>query len=318
MLKAIWNKILEYDVIVISRHIRPDGDASGAQMGLKYLIQANTKNKVVYCDGEPNSYAGKIVGNVDTNINIKEDVKYLSIIVDTPNISRIDGTLYKNASEVIKIDHHIFVEEFGGIEYIDTSACAASLLIARLAKENKLKVNKKCALALYTGIVTDSNRFLYEGVNSETFEIARYLVSRNINIFEMYDYLYETDLNSLKFKGYCMNNVKVSKEGFAYNIFKKEELESLGVSANQAAGNVNCIANIKDVHIHAHFAEVEEGVIRVELRSKKIPVNFIATKYGGGGHKLASGAQVKSFKDVENMIMDINDLIRETFNDEIR
>ena len=174
MLKAIWNKILEYDVIVISRHIRPDGDASGAQMGLKYLIQANTKNKVIYCDGEPNSYAGKIVGNVDTNINIKEDVKYLSIIVDTPNISRIDGTLYKNASEVIKIDHHIFVEEFGGIEYIDTSACAASLLIARLAKENKLKVNKKCALALYTGIVTDSNRFLYEGVNSETFEIARY------------------------------------------------------------------------------------------------------------------------------------------------
>ena len=60
-----------------------------------------------------------------------------------------------------------------------------NLYFYKLAKENKLKVNKKCALALYTGIVTDSNRFLYEGVNSETFEIARYLLSRNINIFEI-------------------------------------------------------------------------------------------------------------------------------------
>ena len=130
ILNDIWNKILEYDVIVISRHVRPDGDASGSQMGLKYLIQANTKNKVIYCEGEPNTYAGKIVGNVDTEINIKEGCKYLNIIVDTPNISRIDGTLYKNAKEVIKIDHHLFVEEFGGIEYIDTSACAASSTVA--------------------------------------------------------------------------------------------------------------------------------------------------------------------------------------------
>lgn len=318
ILNDIWNKILEYDVIVISRHIRPDGDASGSQMGLKYLIQANTKNKVVYCEGEPNTYAGKMVGNVDTEINIKEGSKYLNIIVDTPNISRIDGTLYKNATEVIKIDHHLFVDDFGDIEYIDTSACAASLLVARLAKTLKLKVNKKCALALYMGIVTDSNRFLYDSVNGETFEIARFLVSRGINITELYDFLYETDVTSLKFKGYCMNKVTITDEGLAYNIFSKEELDKYGVSGNMAAGNVNCIANIKGVHIHVHFAEVEEGVIRVELRSKKVPVNFIATKYGGGGHKLASGAQVKSFKDVENMIMDINDLLRETFNDEAR
>ena len=110
-----------------------------------------------------------------------------------------------------------------------------------------------------------------------------------------------------------MNKVTITEEGLAYNIFTKEELESNGASGNMAAGNVNCIANIKGVHVHAHFAEVSEGVIRVELRSKKVPVNFIATKYGGGGHKLASGAQVKSFKDVENMIMDINDLLREVF-----
>ena len=316
MLKKIWKKILEYDVIVISRHIRPDGDASGSQLGLKYLIQANTKGKVVYCEGEPNTYAGKLVGNVDQNIHIDDNVKYLNIVLDTPCYSRIDGTLYQNAAEVIKIDHHIFVEKFSELEYIDTSAIAASLLIARLAKNLRLRINKKAATALYLGMITDSNRFLYEGVNEETFEIARLLISKGINIQEIYNYLYETDIVSLKFKGYCMNNFVVTNEGLAYNKFDTDILEKYGVNGNFAASCVNTIANIKDVHIHVHFAYVEEGVIRVELRSKKVPVNFIANKYGGGGHKLASGAQLKTWKDVDNMIMDINDLLRETFNNE--
>lgn len=316
MLKKIWEKILEYDVIVISRHIKPDGDASGSQLGLKYLIQANTKNKKVYCEGEPNTYFGKLIGNVDEKIELPKDAKYLNVILDTPCYSRIDGELYKNATEVIKMDHHIFVEEFGGIEYIDTTSCAASLLVARMARQLRLKVNKKAANALYLGITTDSNRFLYQGVNKETFDLAKFLVSCGADIFELYDYLYETDEKSLKFKGFCMNNFKVSNEGFAYNIFTKEDLDKYGVNGNFAASCVNTIANLRNVHIHAHFAYVEEGVIRVELRSKKIPVNFIANKYGGGGHALASGAQVKSFKDVENMIMDINDLIRETYSDE--
>lgn len=316
MLKTIWDKILKYDVIVISRHIRPDGDATGSQMGLKYLILANTKGKKVYCEGEANTYAGKMLGNVDTDIEISKDTEYLNIILDTPNLARIDGTLYKNAKEIIKIDHHLFVEEFDGIEYIDNSAVAASLMVARLAKELHLKVNKKAANALYFGIVTDSNRFLYEGVNKETFGIAKFLVSKGAEIFDIYNYLYETDVVSLKFKGYCMNNFKVTDEGLAYNKFDKDVLDEYGVSGNFAASCVNTIANLKGVHIHAHFAYIEEGRIRVELRSKKIPVNFIATKYGGGGHKLASGAQVSSWKDVDNMIMDINDLLREVYSSE--
>ena len=316
MLKKIWDKILQYDVIVISRHIRPDGDASGSQLGLKYLIQANTKGKTIYCEGEPNTYAGKIVGNVDSSIPLDSNIKYLNIILDTPCFSRIDGELYKNAAEIIKIDHHLFVDDFGGIEYIDTSSVAASLLVARMAKKLHLKVTKKAATALYFGIVTDSNRFLYEGVNQETFSLAQYLVSRGINLSEIYEYLYETDVVSLKFKGFCMNNFVVTNEGLAYNKFDKEILEKYGVSGNFAAGCVNTISNIMNVHIHVHFAYIDEGIIRVELRSKKIPVNYIATKYGGGGHKLASGAQLKSWQEVDNMIMDINDLLRENFNDE--
>ncbi len=316
MLKKIWEKILEYDVIVITRHIKPDGDASGSQLGLKYIIQANTKNKTVYCEGEPNTYAGKLIGNVDYEIKIKPNTKYLNIILDTPCFSRIDGELYKNASEIIKIDHHLFVDDFGGIEYIDEKAIAASLLVARLARELNLKVNKQAANALYMGIVTDSNRFLYEGVNKETFQIASFLLARGAMIGPIYDYLYEVDEVSLKFKGFCMNNFTITDEGVAYNKFDKDILNKYGVSGNFAASSVNAIANLKGVHIHVHFAYIDEGVIRVELRSKKVPVNYIAAKYGGGGHKLASGAQVKSWKDVDNIIMDLNDLLRETFSNE--
>ena len=78
MIKKIWEKILEYDVIVISRHIRPDGDATGSQMGLKNLILANTKGKKVYCEGEANTYAGKMLGNVDVETGFDEFVNTIN------------------------------------------------------------------------------------------------------------------------------------------------------------------------------------------------------------------------------------------------
>jgi phosphoesterase RecJ-like protein len=67
---------------------------------------------------------------------------------------------------------------------------------------------------------------------------------------------------------------------------------------------------MKGVHIHAHFSDREEGKIKVELRSKEIPVNEVAAKYGGGGHKLASGAIVDSWEIVDKMIQDLDELCR--------
>ena len=72
------------------------------------------------------------------------------------------------------------------------------------------------------------------------------------------------------------------------------------------------LSNIEGVNIHVFFSEKEDGKVKVELRSKALPVNIIATKYGGGGHKLASGAIVPSWEVAEQLLKDLDDLCKES------
>jgi phosphoesterase RecJ-like protein len=183
-------------------------------------------------------------------------------------------------------------------------------MVIKLALDNKITISNPAAKALYTGLVTDSGRFLYSNVKDTTFHYVSKLLEANINIQEIYNYIYTEDEVAVRFKGYCQQNFIRTPEGLAYNKITKEILNQFHVSANFGAGIVNVLGNMKGVHIHAHFSDREEGRIKVELRSKEIPVNEVAAKYGGGGHKLASGAIVDSWEIVDKMIQDLDELCR--------
>ena len=99
----------------------------------------------------------------------------LLIVLDTPNLKRIDGVDISKFEYKIKIDHHPFIEEFADIELIDETASSASQLVVELIKNTKLKLNKECAEKLYVGIVGDTNRFLYYYTTAKTFELVSYL-----------------------------------------------------------------------------------------------------------------------------------------------
>ncbi|MGI6769381.1 MAG: DHH family phosphoesterase [Bacilli bacterium] len=76
-------------------------------------------------------------------------------------------------------------------------------------------------------------------------------------------------------------------------------------------GMVNIMAGIRGIYIWANFTENEEGKVLVELRSSGPNVNKIATKYGGGGHLMASGATVESFKEADMILEDLEKLMEE-------
>jgi len=56
--------------------------------------------------------------------------------------------------------------------------------------------------------------------------------------------------------------------------------------------------SIKGIETAAIIKEREDGTLKVSLRSKNnVPVQELAAKYGGGGHRTASGFTVK--KEIE-------------------
>ena len=304
MYNQIFNLIKKYQTIIIHRHEKPDGDALGAQIGLKLAILETFPKKNVFVVGDQTEYLN-FMGKMD---DISDDVykDSLVIIVDTGAEYMISDSRYKLGSKIIKIDHHIAQGEYGDISLVNTKFESCSGLIAHFIKMTKMKINSQIATLLYTGIVTDSGRFRFSSVSSKTFDVASFLMRHNIDTEYIYKNLYTDNLSNVLLKARMTLKYEILDCGVAYvkNTYK-DVLETNMNPYSLARSIVNNMSGVKEVNVWATFTELEDGRVVVELRSNNKNVNKIAVKYGGGGHLNASGATVQSWDVVENIIKDM-------------
>ena len=252
--KKIYKKIKKYNKIVIARHVGPDPDALGSSIGLKEIIKNTFPNKEVYVVGTPASKF-KYIGSID-QFNEEMYSNSLLIVTDTPDKKRVDGVEVDRFKEVIKIDHHPFIEDFGGIEYIDDQASSASQLIMDLTFSTKLKITKEAAEKLYIGLIADTDRFLFRGTTPRTFDLVSKLIKKtNINFVKLYESLYLKPLKEVKFSGYIANNLTIMENGFAYICLPQAILDEYNVDAATAGKIVNDFYYIEEVISWGVFSE---------------------------------------------------------------
>ncbi|MBP6903617.1 MAG: bifunctional oligoribonuclease/PAP phosphatase NrnA [Bacilli bacterium] len=311
MFNKVLKAIKEHDTIIIQRHLRPDGDALGSQIGLKEAIKATFPRKKVFAVGDQTERYN-FIGEMD----VIEDKLYkdaLVFILDTSEAFMISDDRYKMAKYIIKIDHHIYKESYGDIAIVDTEYESCAGLVADIIFKMKLKMTESAAKALYTGIVTDSGRFRYESTTSRTFLTAAKLLETKFNMTEVYNNLYSDDLETVRLRANFVLRFQLTKNNVAYIKTTKEDLRNLGIDFYSVSRTmVNTMAGIKGIDIWVNFTEDEENnVVVAEIRSNKYNINTIATKYGGGGHKGASGASLKSFEEADQMLEDLDNLILE-------
>lgn len=308
--RQIYKMIKKYDTIVLARHIGPDPDALGSTLGLKEAILNTFPNKKVYAVGNPAS-RHRHIGMLD-KFDFSMYEKSLLIVLDTPNISRIDGVDVNKFEYRIKIDHHPYIETFGNIELIDSSASSASQLVVELIKNTPLKLNKRSAECLYMGIVADTDRFLHSYTTTKTFDLVSYLIkTTNIDFTKLYTNMYLRNINDLKFQSYIINNLLI-EDGFGYIKITQEVLDEYSLDASTAASFVNSLTFIENMYSWGIFVyDKANDNIRGSLRSRGPIINDIASNYNGGGHAMASGVRVKTFDDVEPLIKDLKDRCKE-------
>ncbi len=308
--KQIKKEIKRYKDIVIVRHIGADPDALGSQFALKELIKLNFNDKNVYVLGNATSRF-KYMGSLDKDESLDYS-KCLLIVLDTPDVKRIDinADISKFAS-IVKIDHHPFVEKYANIELYDENASSTSQLILEFILANKLKINDMIARYLYTGIVSDTDRFLHDYTSKRTFELVNYLLSNsNIKFTELYEPLYMRPLEEVRFQGYIYQNMTVTDNGLAYIKITDELMKEYKVDSASAGNMINDLKYIDKIKIWVFFSEdTKSNLIRANIRSRGPYINEVATIYGGGGHKYASGARLTSWKQVDNLIEDLDKLL---------
>lgn len=312
--KEIYKEIKKYDKIVIARHIGADPDALGSTLGLKESILYTFPNKKVYAVGTP-AMRHKYIGLLD---KFTEDMyeDSLLIVLDTPNISRIDGVDVTKFKHSIKIDHHPFVEKFCDIELIDDASSSASQLVMELIKNTKLKVNKTAAERLYIGVIGDTNRFMYYYTTPKTFDLVAYIIKEtNIDFTKLYENMYLRSLDDLKLQSYIINNLTLTENGFGYVKLDEEDLKKFDTDAATATNIVNNLTFIENMYSWAIFAyDKTNNNIRGSLRSRGPIINIVAQNYNGGGHIYASGVRLKDFEETDLIIKDLDKVCLEYKN----
>ena len=311
MYKEIYKAIKKYDEIVIARHTGADIDALGSQLAMQEIIKETFPEKKVYVIGAYSSKF-KFVWQLDREEDLKLENPLL-IVLDTPKTSRIDTLDLSKYSFKIKIDHHPLEEKFGDIELVNDKSSSACEVVIDLCNNTKLKMNKIAAERLFMGIVSDTNRFMYPSTSYETMNKAAKLIEEyGVNPPELYEKMYLRDLVELRFEGYMLQNLKVTKNKVAYIKITDEIQKEFNVDAATPGNMIGSLSYINDFIVWVTFSEdKKQNLVRVSIRSRGPVINTIAMQYNGGGHKLASGVRLPDFTLSDALIDDLDKLCKE-------
>ena len=287
----IVSQIQKSQSICLTTHINPDADGIGSGLAFLEMIERNFPEKQVFfvIDSVIPDFLEFMPGSSQIYTPTPSKVDLL-IALDCPNLDRIGSVNKKIESKtIINIDHHISNDNFGDINLVEEKSSTCEM-VTNFFRENNLEISKTMAENLYTGLLTDTGGFAWNTMSS-TFETAQYLNKQGADTQHISWMVFiKKSLPRMKFLGYMLNNFHVDKPtGFVYSYMDQVTLKNIGASLDDSEGVVDILKGLEGTKVCALLKEQADGKIRCSLRSNGIDVNAIASHFGGGGHKVASG-----------------------------
>ena len=316
VMQQILDKIKQYDTIIVTRHVRPDGDAIGSSRGLAAMLRLSFPEKKIYVQTDDRSEYLSFLGPDDAPIPDSVYANALLIVTDTASLDRVSNSRYALAKEIVKIDHHINIRPYGDVSWVEDWRSSACEMIAFFYKtfKNELKLDREAATYIYTGMVTDSGRFRYEATTGDTLRLAGMLLDFGIDIDTLYAHLYLEDYDQLKFQAYVLQNMQITPHGVVHLHVDKAMQEQFSLTTEQASEAISYLKYIKCCISQLAFIDMPDGTIRVRLRSRFMEINALAEKYNGGGHQFTCGATLYDANDIEKMLADADAMVEQYKN----
>lgn len=286
---------------LILTHSTPDGDAFGSAISLKIFLETLGKEATVYTEHPiPSQY--QFLPGIDKVKDIKNlstDAFNVIVLVDCNNPSRVSYD--KEIVEIVKkfegkkiiIDHHIEdgkSVEFTPYRWIEPDVAATGLMIHKLIKTMNGKINHQIATNLYTAIIVDTGNFQFDNTTEEVFLVASELVRAGAKPSFIYQNAFESwSENRFRLFQKMLNSVEIISS-VAIACINKKLFDETATTEPDTERFVEFLRILKNVTVSALLREVEQGFIKVSLRSKgDCDVSKIAREFGGGGHKNAAG-----------------------------
>ncbi len=311
---TILHKIKEYNRVIIFRHFRPDGDAVGSTKGLQKILQLSFPEKEILLINDDSSEYLQFLGGEDGPISDEAYADALGIVLDSGTLKRVANQKCTLCKELIKIDHHIPVENYGNYNWVEEHRSSACEMVVKFYDtfRGELKIDKEAATYLYTGMVTDSGRFQFNSVSGDTLRYAAILLDQNLDTDLIFAHLYLKDFEDLKFKSHVYKKMKITENGVAYVHIDRAMQEKFQLSNETASTAVGFMDSIKGALCWIAFIDNQDNdEIRVRLRSRFCPINVVAEHYRGGGHACACGATLLKKSEMKKLLAEADTIIKE-------
>jgi bifunctional oligoribonuclease and PAP phosphatase NrnA len=298
--------------IVLLSHVRPDCDAIGSQLALALSLQTLGKEVVAWNeDGLPESYGFLEKSDLIQKPPAEPETFDLAIALDTATKQRIGTPLgaIRNAEQWINIDHHASNPGYGDLVHIDTSVPATGQIVYEFLCDKDLPFGLPAAVALFAAISTDTGSFRYPHTTARTFEIASRLVEMGVDAAALAIKLWESyPKRRIQVLGDALREARFDANDKVASMFVTNETkERLGIHPDDLDGLIDTVRTVESVIVAVFFEELQDGKVRVSMRSKndRIDVNKICGEFGGGGHPRAAGARIRGgLEEVRNKILE--------------
>ncbi len=296
MLSQVVELIENKQSFAITTHVRPDGDGVGSSLGLCWLLRSLGKTaEVVLRDAIPVSY--NTLPGADEIKQISEvNGQYDAVfVIECSDLAR-PGIAGLDAQVTVNIDHHSTSEHFGTINWIDATASAVGEMIYNLCKAIGGRISKDIAECLYLAIVSDTGSFHFSNTTDRTLKVASELIKVGVKPAAVSEVIYNSyPWSRIELLRRVLDTVRRDATG---KIAYLRQTLAMADNTDSADGDNNGFVNIplaaKDIEAVLYMREVKADAYRVSLRSKgDINVARVAEKFGGGGHKNASGLRVE-------------------------
>jgi bifunctional oligoribonuclease and PAP phosphatase NrnA len=290
----IKDRLIKAKKIVITSHVRPDGDAIGSLLGLGLALRDAGKTvQMVLADGVPASF--KYLEGSKFIEKSPKDSHDTFITVDCADFKRTGGIFENFGQPDINIDHHKTNEKFGKLNLVEAEEVATSAILTNHLPEWGLTINQPIAAALLTGIITDTLGFRTSNTTPESLRQVASLMETGVDMTEIYmRSLVRKSFPAARYWGAGLSSLQ-SKNGVVWGMLTLTDRKAAGYGGNDDADLINMISAIDGNKVGMVFVEQSNNHVKISWRALEagIDVSKVAKHFEGGGHAAAAGADIK-------------------------
>ncbi|GHU29464.1 phosphoesterase [Spirochaetia bacterium] len=295
---ALINFIAGASRFLVVGHEDPDGDCVGSQLALCSVLQRLSKESIP-CSAGP-FRRPEIISFQDRFRPIPSELSGIHVlVVDCSTLDRVGniGPMLKGLPVAI-IDHHATGHhETGSVPaFVDSASPSTTLLVLSLIESLNVQPTLEEAELLLFGLCTDTGFFRHLDANSgATFDASARLIRSGANLKHIYQMINPSrNLNSRLLLGRILSRTQAYYGGKL--LVTSETLEEgiqFGVENRDSDKVYSLLQSVHEVEAIVLIRQENPEKCSVGFRSLDIVnVAEVAVRFGGGGHKNASGASI--------------------------